>query len=459
MKRVPKRICSTLLTAALCSSLVIPASFAAETDYSCEDIGPTAYSAALLSTTKGTWVNYSLDAEEMESLLNSQELYPQITGWTELDTLVGEIVEEHKLDDTTYGKMKGVYDWMVQGGLTYDWDGYTYFPASLECYNSFTYDYLADMSYPDGLEKSIPDDVANHAYHILYTGHGVCYDYACAWVVIARYIGVNAYFEMGQFDMEYDDLTGHHGWTVLEIGGERYVFDPQRDARNYEYNNGTSGYYFGIPEETANTLRWHYDSDGDANVLREKAMLPVEADRVNAPGWFMDVAPSDYFRESAIWAFEEGIAAGTAYGVLSPRSECTRAQVVTFLWRAAGEPEPNDTETGFTDVPEDAYYAEAVAWAVENDITEGTSDTTFSPYETCTRAQTVSFLYRSNGSPAAETDITFTDVSADAYYADAVAWAVENGITYGTTETTFSPDDSCTRAQVITFLYRDSSNG
>ena len=131
---------------------------------------------------------------------------------------------------------------------------------------------------------------------------------------------------------------------------------------------------------------------------------------------------------------------------------CTRAQIVTFLWRAAGSPEPKST-VSFADVPADSYYAKAVAWAVENGITLGTGDGTFSPNATCTRAQSVTFLYRALGT-APTTVNGFTDVTADAFYADAVAWAVESGVTNGTSASTFSPNNGCTRAQIVTFLYR-----
>ena len=128
--------------------------------------------------------------------------------------------------------------------------------------------------------------------------------------------------------------------------------------------------------------------------------------------------------------------------------------MVTFLWRAAGSPEPQSAENPFADVASNAYYADAVLWAVEQGITTGTSETTFSPNATVTRGQTVTFLYRDAGSPAASAAGTFTDVAADAYYAAAVQWAVSEGVTDGMTSTTFQPDGNCTRAQIVTFLYR-----
>ena len=169
---------------------------------------------------------------------------------------------------------------------------------------------------------------------------------------------------------------------------------------------------------------------------------------------FVDVPSGSYYEDAVDWAVANGITTGTDAAHFSPDGICTRAQAVTFLWRAAGRPAPESRTMPFTDVPADSYYYDAVLWAVENGITKGTSSTTFSPDDTCTRAQIVTFLWRSEQSPAAGSSNPFTDVSADAYYANAVLWAVKEAITTGTTRTTFSPDAECTRAQIVTFLWR-----
>ena len=171
-------------------------------------------------------------------------------------------------------------------------------------------------------------------------------------------------------------------------------------------------------------------------------------------GVFVDVATGSYYEDAVDWAVENGITKGTDDTHFSPDGICTRAQAVTFLWRAAGSPEPETRTMPFTDIPVGSYYYDAVLWAVENGITKGTSDTTFSPNMTCTRAQIVAFLWRSEKSPAAGTANPFADVKSTAYYADAVLWAVKENITKGTTNTTFSPNADCTRAQIVTFLYR-----
>ena len=169
--------------------------------------------------------------------------------------------------------------------------------------------------------------------------------------------------------------------------------------------------------------------------------------------FFYDVPNDAYFYEAVKWAVKNGITNGVGDNLFAPGQPCTRAQIVTFLWRAAGSPEPKSTAAGMTDVVPGSYYAKAVAWAVENGITTGTAEGTFSPDATCTRAQAVTFLARAqNAKVTGKT--AFSDVPADSYFADAVAWAQANGVTTGTSETTFSPDNDCTRAQIVTFLYR-----
>ena len=169
-------------------------------------------------------------------------------------------------------------------------------------------------------------------------------------------------------------------------------------------------------------------------------------------GVFVDVATGSYYEDAVDWAVENGITKGTDDTHFSPDGICTRAQIVTFLWRAAGSPEPK-TMSSFADVSMDAYYAKAVAWAVENGITTGTGDGKFSPDATCTRAQSVTFLFRAIGK-LVDSKAEFSDVLTDSYYANAVAWAVENGVTNGIGDGLFGPDNSCTRAQIVTFLFR-----
>ena len=209
------------------------------------------------------------------------------------------------------------------------------------------------------------------------------------------------------------------------------------------------------------------DKDGKALALTDKGggrytfTMPAGEITVKAVfmddntmlNFFTDVHAEDYYYDAVLWAAQEGVTGGTSDTLFAPNAGCTRAQAVTFLWRAAGSPEPK-TLSSFADVPADAYYAKAVAWAVENGVAKGVSETAFAPDTSCTRAQIVTFLWRAQQSPASGGENPFADVPADAYYAQAVAWAVENGAAKGVNETAFAPDDNCTRAQIVTMIYR-----
>ncbi len=172
---------------------------------------------------------------------------------------------------------------------------------------------------------------------------------------------------------------------------------------------------------------------------------------------FKDVSEGAYYADAVKWAIENNVTNGTGKYTFSPDNICTRAQAVTFLWRASGCPLPENTIVSFDDVDPEDYYFEAVAWAFEQGITEGTSATDFSPNAECTRAHIVTFMYRMHGEHFEYTSTPFSDVTENAYYADAVAWAVSEGVTNGSSHTTFSPNDGCTRGQIVTFLYRDDS--
>lgn len=163
--------------------------------------------------------------------------------------------------------------------------------------------------------------------------------------------------------------------------------------------------------------------------------------------------PGDYFYDAVCWAVEAGITQGEDAAHFAPDAPCTRAQIVTLLWRAAGSPAPSTMST-FDDVPTSSYYAEAVAWAVENGITKGVSETAFAPDAACTRAEAVTFLYRAAGRPTVSGDAMFSDVAADSYYAAAVAWAISNGVTESVGNGLFGGDFDCTRAQIVTLLQR-----
>ena len=178
----------------------------------------------------------------------------------------------------------------------------------------------------------------------------------------------------------------------------------------------------------------------------------ITKDEALQPSVFTDVKEGAYYVYGVNWAVDKKVTSGKTETTFAPNDSCTRAQAVTFLWRAAGSPEPK-TASSFTDVPASAYYAKAVAWAIENEITNGMTETTFAPDATCTRGQSVTLLHRALKGTASGS-ANFTDVKSDAFYADAVNWAVASDVTNGTSATTFSPNADCTRAEIMTFLYR-----
>ena len=238
--------------------------------------------------------------------------------------------------------------------------------------------------------------------------------------------------------------------TVTVTLEEGYMLDKLtvRDSKGTELSlteKGSGKYTFTMP---------------GAKVTVDAAIIPINGDS-NRKTAFTDVQPGAYCYDAVGWAVEQGITNGTTDTTFSPNQPCTRAQIVTFLWRAAGSPKASGSNP-FTDVDAGSYYYDAVQWAVEQGVTAGTTDTTFSPNNACTRAQAVTFLYRSKQAESSgETEAgqnPFTDVNPDSYYAKAVLWAVDNGVTSGVTASTFSPDTTCTRAQIVTFLYRSQTN-
>ena len=211
-----------------------------------------------------------------------------------------------------------------------------------------------------------------------------------------------------------------------------------------------------VTDKNGNELTLKDKGDGKYTFTMPAGKVEVKATFMednSVLNFFYDVPNDAYFYEAVKWAVKNSITTGVGNDLFAPEQPCTRAQIVTFLWRAAGSPEPKGAASGMTDVVSGSYYEKAVAWAIENGITTGTTATTFSPDATCTRGQSVTFLYRAMGT-APTTVNGFTDVAADSFCADAVAWAVENGVTNGTSASAFSPSNGCTRAQIVTFLFR-----
>lgn len=250
------------------------------------------------------------------------------------------------------------------------------------------------------------------------------------------YFGCNYYAQ--QSERGFDLLVSNDG-----VNFDAITRDGFGDGSNHGLRCITptsNGLYLGTANPYYGTQLWLLHSD-------------KKADEPKHP--FTDVPSGAYYEDAVIWAVKNGVTVGTTPTTFSPNMSCTRAQAVTFLWNAAGKPEPTNQTTPFTDISADSYYYKAVLWATENGIVKGTSATTFSPDLACSRAHIITFLWRSEGSPMVSgTANPFADVSDDAYYTNAVLWAVKRGVTSGTSSTTFSPDNDCTRAQIVTFIYR-----
>lgn len=240
----------------------------------------------------------------------------------------------------------------------------------------------------------------------------------------------------GPFGMSLNlsvDLGKKHDGLYANL----YFYNPKSSALEFRSAGMISG----------GKASWAFDHASDYAIVIDKES--------HEPMTFIDVPDSAYYAEAVNWAVAKKISGGIGNDLFAPNDPCTRAQIVTFLWRAAGSPAPKNTGTAFGDVKPGSFYEQAVAWAVENGITGGTGDGKFSPDATCTRAQSVTFLYRAVGSPAVSSSAEFGDVATNAYYADAVAWAAKNGITGGIGGGLFGSGSDCTRAQIVTFLYRN----
>ena len=238
-------------------------------------------------------------------------------------------------------------------------------------------------------------------------------------------------------DAESASIFGLDAGKTYDVSLKAYVTVVEEEEYDYETES-----YIGGPT----------DYFGEASdVVTSGAVLP------GSP--FDDVNEEDYFFDAVNWAVKKSITKGTSDTSFSPAAACTRGQAVTFLWRAHGSEKVSDIENPFTDVKEEDYFYDAVLWAIKNEVTNGMTETSFGPEETCTRGQIVTFLWRAEGKPEAAAAISFTDVEQQSFCYEPVRWAVEKEITQGTSEKTFSPEQNCTRGQIVTFLYRGYAGG
>ena len=308
---------------------------------------------------------------------------------------------------------------------------------------AYTYTVLAKSGLTSGVYLTDPSGALASNYYVSSTANGV-------WTVSysAPSSGGGSSSSSRRYDVSAPSVK-HGDVTVSPKSaskGDTVTITVKPDS-GYELDTLT------VKDASGSKIKVKDKGDGKFTFTMPASKVTVSAEFAEIETLdFADVPTDAYYYEAVKWAAKKGITGGIGNGLFGPNQPCTRAQIVTFLWRAAGSPEPK-AMSSFADVSTDAYYAKAVAWAVENGITTGTGDGKFSPDATCTRAQSVTFLFRAIGK-LVDSKAEFSDVLADSYYANAVDWAVENGVTNGIGDGLFGPDNSCTRAQIVTFLYR-----
>ena len=308
---------------------------------------------------------------------------------------------------------------------------------------AYTYTVLAKSGLTSGVYLTDPSGALANNYYVSSTANGV-------WTVSysAPSSGGGSSSSSRRYDVSAPSVK-HGDVTVSPKNaskGDTVTITVKPDS-GYELDTLT------VKDASGSKIKVKDKGDGKFTFTMPASKVTVSAEFAEIETLdFADVSTDAYYYEAVKWAAKKGITGGIGNGLFGPNQPCTRAQIVTFLWRAAGSPEPKSMSS-FSDVFTDSYYAKAVAWAVENGITTGTGDGKFSPDATCTRAQSVTFLFRAIGK-LVDSKAEFSDVLTDSYYANAVAWAVENGVTNGIGDGLFGPDNSCTRAQIVTFLFR-----
>ena len=308
---------------------------------------------------------------------------------------------------------------------------------------AYTYTVLAKSGLTSGVYLTNPSGALASNYYVSSTANGV-------WTVSysAPYSGGGSSSSSRRYDVSAPSVK-HGDVTVSPKNaskGDTVTITVKPDS-GYELDTLT------VKDASGSKIKVKDKGNGKFTFTMPASKVTVSAEFAEIETLdFADVSTDAYYYEAVKWAAKKGITGGIGNGLFGPNQPCTRAQIVTFLWRAAGSPEPKSMSS-FSDVSADSYYAKAVAWAVENGITTGTGDGKFSPDATCTRAQSVTFLFRAIGK-LVDSKAEFSDVLTDSYYANAVAWAVENGVTNGIGDGLFGPDNSCTRAQIVTFLFR-----
>lgn len=402
----------------------------------------------LLGTVPVSAAGDATDMGTMKELLNAEPLYPQTTGYPEVDALLNEIFAPYAEADT-YTRVKVAYDWTVRE-IDFSWAPYSqnWAPA----YDCFAV--IHDLEYTEGLQEAMPFEIVNRSYHALTHHQGVCYDYASLFAVMARYIGLESYVHTGPFVFEegYGNGSGHHGWTEVILSGTSYIFDPQRDYRMSA--NGTAAIpynYFGVAPNKA----WRYTQETEANAARDAQFLSVKADRMaslqihTTASGTVEAEKSYALGKTVTLTAEQKVAAWLDIDWNCVSTE----QTYSFVMEEPTVLHVVFAADHFMDIDGQWYRDEAIA-AAEHGLVNGTEPFIFSGEETMSRAMAVTTLYRLVKPTESAPTATYTDVPADAWYADALNWGTAAGVVNGKGDGRFDPEAPVTREQYITMMCR-----
>ncbi len=368
------------------------------------------------------YTSYSLESHKSFTLTYNFTYKTNFEEETLLTEKINEAITSFGFTDSTsdYEKVKTIYSFII---------------------NHVEYDYK-NLNDPNEKQKYTP-------YAAMVKGKAVCSGYALLFYRMCLEVGV---------DCRYID-NDNHAWNIVKLNDLYYNVDATWGDGNYDkyFLKGSKNFPNHTPDSSYTTPEFQAEypiSEEDFDPTR----LPPPPPPDPGKDGFLDVEESDWFYTPVLWAKTEGVTGGKTETTFAPEESCTRAQVVTFLWAANGKPEPASMENPFADVPNDAWYLKPVLWAVENGITGGVSEGKFGPEQTCTRAQIVTFLYAAVGKPAVEGKSTFSDVANTDWFVKPVLWAAQNDVTGGIGNGQFGPNNTCTRGQVVTFLYKVYGN-
>ena len=448
-----KRFAGKMVAMALCASVVSTTGAAALAADTAEGD---------IDTRSAMIVEYDANSTSIENLLNSQTLHPQKTGYAALDQLLESVLAPYA-GKSTAEKVKACYAWTVKN-INYSWAGYT---RANSGYNGFRQTYPYD-DYEEGLQKAFPEDVIARTYYTMSKHKGVCYDWGAVLAVMVRYIGIDAYVHTGDFKFEQElgfssSAHGHHGWTEIVLDGKNYIFDPQREYRMTNDGKGTVNYtrYFGVTKGSKNYFR--YTQETKVNAARDAGFLSVSAYRqqrvaVNAvasrSGSVSGTGKYDIGADATLTAVPQesksfqGWYDGAGNLLSSEPSYTFRVNGATTVYAMfAGD--------AFYDIPADAWYEAYAMQAAQDGWMNGIAPYQFAGNASMTRAMAVQIIANMEQADlSGYTGTRFADVLTTAWYAPAVAWAAEQGVVNGVSDTAFAPERTITREEAVLMLVR-----